>query len=42
MSEVLTERVIGPLTILFGRENGKYPQGNTLVVKGQEKTVTKG
>ena len=39
MSEVLTERVIGPLTILFGRENGKYPQGNTLVVKGQKKTV---
>ena len=39
MSEALTERVIGPLTILFGRENGKYPQGNTLVVKGQEKTV---
>ena len=39
MSDGLAERTIGPLTILFGRENGKYPQGNSLVVKGDSKTV---
>jgi glyoxylase-like metal-dependent hydrolase (beta-lactamase superfamily II) len=39
MNEVLNEQSIGPLTVLFGRENGKYPQGNSLLVKGKNKTV---
>lgn len=38
MSQVV-DRPLGPLTILFGVENGKYPQGNSLLVKGTEKTV---
>jgi len=39
MSEALIERTIGPLTVLFGRENGKYPQGNTLLINGKNKSV---
>lgn len=35
----VVDRQIGPLTILFGVENGKYPHGNSLLVKGTEKSV---
>ena len=35
----LVDRKLGPLTILFGVENGKYPQGNSLLVKGTKKTA---
>ena len=38
MSQV-EDRNLGPLTILFGVENGKYPQGNSLLVKGANKSV---
>jgi glyoxylase-like metal-dependent hydrolase (beta-lactamase superfamily II) len=30
---------IGPITILFGYQNGKYPQGNSLLVTGRNETV---
>ena len=33
----LKEKEIGPLTILFGKENGKYPHGNSLLIKGSKK-----
>lgn len=36
---VLEERVVGPLKILFGKENGKYPHGNSLVISGKNKTA---
>ena len=35
----LKEKEIGPLTILFGKENGKYPHGNSLLIKGSKKTA---
>ncbi len=34
-SEVLKQRNIGPLTVLFGAENGKYPHGNSLYINGR-------
>lgn len=37
MNQVV-DKEIGPLTIMFGVDNGKYPQGNSLLVKGTEKT----
>jgi len=30
---------IGPMTVLFGYQNGKYPQGNSLLVSGRNETV---
>ncbi len=38
MSQVV-DKALGPLTILFGVENGKYPQGNSLLVTGENQTV---
>ena len=38
MNQVV-DKQIGPLTILFGVDNGKYPQGNSLVVKGERQSV---
>ncbi len=35
----LIDRPIGPMTILFGYENGKYPQGNSLVIRGSERSI---
>ena len=35
----LVDRDIGPLTILFGYENGKNPQGNSLLIRGSTQTV---
>jgi len=37
--EALAERQIGALTVLFGAHGGKYPHGNTLVVRGRAETV---
>ena len=34
--EALPERRIGAVTVLFGERGGKYPQGNTLVVRGPD------
>ena len=30
---------IGPLTVLYGYDNGKYPQGNSLLVRGRDETA---
>lgn len=34
-SAILHQREVGPTTILFGFENGKYPYGNSLIVNGE-------
>lgn len=35
--QTLEQRDIGPLTVLFGFENGKYPYGNSLLVRGEKR-----
>jgi glyoxylase-like metal-dependent hydrolase (beta-lactamase superfamily II) len=35
----LIDQELGPLTILFGHENGKYPHGNALHIKGTNKSA---
>lgn len=35
----LESRRVGPVTVLFGYENGKYPYGNSCVVSGSEQSV---
>jgi glyoxylase-like metal-dependent hydrolase (beta-lactamase superfamily II) len=37
--ESLPEREIGYVTVLFGENGGKYPSGNSLVVRGSEQTA---
>ena len=37
--EVLEDRVIGNVTVLFGAAHGKYPHGNSLVVRGSSETL---
>lgn len=37
--EELIDRTIGPVTLLFGFENGKYPYGNSLMVRGDNQSV---
>jgi len=37
--ESLEQRRIGCVDVLFGARGGKYPQGNTLVVRGRQETV---
>jgi len=37
--EDLIDRTIGPLTLLFGFENGKYSYGNSLMVRGDNQSV---
>jgi glyoxylase-like metal-dependent hydrolase (beta-lactamase superfamily II) len=39
MSAPLQERQIGPVTVLFGEEGGKYPDGNSLLVRGSHETA---
>jgi len=39
MSHDLAERVIGAVTVLFGERGGKYPHGNSLVVRGSEEAL---
>ncbi len=40
MSEgALEELALGPVTVLFGKQRGKYPQGNSLLVCGREETL---
>lgn len=36
VSEALVNQQIGPLEILFGKDNGKYPHGNSLLIKGTQ------
>ncbi len=35
----MTERTIGSVTVLFGARGGKYPDGNSLVVRGTEESL---
>ena len=35
----LEDREFGPVTVLFGEEGGKYPQGNSLLIRGSRETV---
>ncbi len=35
----LVDQKIGPVTILFGYENGKYPYGNSMLISGAEKSA---
>jgi glyoxylase-like metal-dependent hydrolase (beta-lactamase superfamily II) len=35
----LEDRKIGNVTVLFGEQTGKYPDGNSLLVRGAEETV---
>src|SRR5690606_1856329 len=35
----LPERRIGAVTVLFGERGGKYPHGNSLLVRGREETL---
>ena len=37
--DALPERHIGAITVLFGERGGKYPHGNSLLVRGGEETV---
>ena len=39
MSESLPERRIGSVTVLFGVRGGKYPHGNSLLVRGKDESV---
>ncbi len=39
MNETLLERRIGAVTVLFGARGGKYPHGNSLVVRGTCESV---
>lgn len=38
-AEPLEERRIGAVTVLFGARGGKYPSGNSLLVRGSEESV---
>jgi glyoxylase-like metal-dependent hydrolase (beta-lactamase superfamily II) len=37
--EALEELGIGRVTVLFGEKNGKYPHGNSVVVRGDEESL---
>jgi glyoxylase-like metal-dependent hydrolase (beta-lactamase superfamily II) len=37
--EVLEEQAIGSVTVLYGAARGKYPQGNSLLVRGARETL---
>jgi glyoxylase-like metal-dependent hydrolase (beta-lactamase superfamily II) len=39
MSEALEQKTYGPVTVLFGERGGKYPSGNSLLVRGRDETV---
>lgn len=38
-SDDFRDRHIGPITILFGYENGKYPHGNSFLIRGEKQTA---
>ncbi len=37
--EALVDRALGCVTVLFGERGGRYPQGNSLLVRGGEETA---
>lgn len=39
MGSPLEDREIGPVTVLFGEGGGKYPDGNSLLVRGTRETA---
>lgn len=39
MAEALEEQNCGATTVLFGPSHGRYPDGNSLLVRGREETV---
>ncbi|HEX8108794.1 MAG TPA: MBL fold metallo-hydrolase [Kofleriaceae bacterium] len=39
MSETLDEQQFGAVTVLYGDRRGKYPHGNTLIVRGRDQAV---
>lgn len=39
MSEEFEDRVYGNVTVHFGRHGGKYPHGNSIVVRGSEESL---
>lgn len=39
MTAQLEDREIGPVTVLFGEGGGKYPDGNSMLVRGANETV---
>ncbi|HEU4730413.1 MAG TPA: MBL fold metallo-hydrolase [Kofleriaceae bacterium] len=39
MNEALEEQQLGPVTVLFGERRGRYPHGNTLIVRGRDQSL---
>ena len=39
MTEALDEQQFGPVTVLYGDRRGRYPHGNTLIVRGGDQSV---
>ena len=39
MGEPLEEQEIGAVTVLYGERRGKYPHGNTLLVRGRSESL---
>ena len=39
MSEVLEDQQFGAVTVLYGARRGKYPHGNTLIVRGRDQAL---
>lgn len=39
MKEALEEQQLGAVTILYGERRGRYPHGNTLIVRGREQSL---
>src|SRR4030095_551877 len=37
--EPLEEQTIGAVTVLYGERRGRYPHGNTLIVRGRDQSV---
>ena len=39
MNEALAEQQFGAVTVLYGDRRGRYPHGNTLIVRGREQSL---
>ena len=39
MSPPLEEQQIGAVTVLYGERRGRYPHGNTLIVRGRDQSI---
>jgi len=39
VQEVLDEQQFGPVTVLYGDRRGKYPHGNSLIVRGRDRSL---